>query len=260
MPADAGAVTDGHQVDLDVGSNTITVTVTAEDGTTTRTYTVTVTRAAATNNAPEFSAGATATRNLQETVGDATVSSAADLGAAFTATDDDSDTLTYSLEGADAGNFTVNANTGQLRTKAGVNYDHEAKSSQAVTVKVDDGNGGTDTIAVTVNVTDRDEPPVKPDGPSVSAMPGSATSLGVAWTAAGNAGRPAIQSYDLQYREGTSGSWSNGPQNRTGTSAAISGLDEETAYQVRVRATNAEGDGPWSEPGSGRTAAPGGTP
>ncbi len=43
---DADASADGHQVDLDVGSNTITVKVTAEDGTTTRTYTVTVTRAA----------------------------------------------------------------------------------------------------------------------------------------------------------------------------------------------------------------------
>ena len=36
----------GYQVDLQVGSNTISVKVTAEDGTTTQTYTVTVTRAA----------------------------------------------------------------------------------------------------------------------------------------------------------------------------------------------------------------------
>ena len=41
--ADLGA--DGHQVDLEVGDNVITVTVTAENGSTTQTYTVTVTRA-----------------------------------------------------------------------------------------------------------------------------------------------------------------------------------------------------------------------
>ena len=41
---DADANTDGQQVDLDVGDNTIKVEVTAEDTTTTRTYTIVVTR------------------------------------------------------------------------------------------------------------------------------------------------------------------------------------------------------------------------
>ena len=66
-------------------------------------------------------------------------------------------------------------------------------------------------------------------------------------------GKPAITSYDLQYRQGASGTWTNGPQDRTGTTAAITGLTAGTAYQVRVRATNAEGDGPWSPSGSAST-------
>ena len=45
-PADADTGTEGHQVDLSAGKNTVTVTVTAEDGTTTRIYTITITRAA----------------------------------------------------------------------------------------------------------------------------------------------------------------------------------------------------------------------
>ena len=45
--ADANRNTDGHQVDLDVGPNTIKVEVTASDNTTTKTYTVIVTRSAA---------------------------------------------------------------------------------------------------------------------------------------------------------------------------------------------------------------------
>ena len=46
LPADADPKAAGHQVNLSVASNTVTVTVTAEDGTTTKTYTVTITRAA----------------------------------------------------------------------------------------------------------------------------------------------------------------------------------------------------------------------
>ena len=48
LPTDDDSVTDGVQVDLDVGANTVSVTVTAEDGTA-GTYTVTVSRADETN-------------------------------------------------------------------------------------------------------------------------------------------------------------------------------------------------------------------
>ena len=252
-PADAASGMTGHQVLLSEGTNEITVTVTAEDDST-QAYRVTVTRAEVVeNNDPVFAADAMATRSLQENLGDATVSSAADLGAAFTATDDTDDTLAYALEGGDAGNFTVNTSTGQLRTKAGVNYDHEAKSQHLVMVRVVDGFGGTDTIAVTVNVTDRDEPPVKPAAPRVSATPEGPNTLFVEWTAPGNAGRPPIQTYDAQYRKGTSGGWTDGPEDVTQTWATITGLDEASTYQVRVRAANAEGDGPWSDAGTGST-------
>ena len=44
--ADSDSVADGHQVDLDGGSNEVVITVTASDGTTTKAYTVTVHRAA----------------------------------------------------------------------------------------------------------------------------------------------------------------------------------------------------------------------
>ena len=41
----------------------------------------------------------------------------------------------------------------------------------------------------------------------------------------------------------------------TGTSATITGLAEDTAYEVQVQATNDEGTGGWSEAGSGATDA-----
>ena len=134
-----------------------------------------------------------------------------------------------------------------------MNYDHEAKSQHLVTLKVVDGFGGTDTLAVTVNVTDRDEPPVKPATPRVSATPEGPDTLFVEWTAPGNAGRPPIEAYDVRYRKGTSGGWTDGPGDVTQTRATIAGLDEASTYQVRVRAVNAEGDGPWSDAGTGST-------
>ena len=200
------------------------------------------------NNPPAFSAD-TAARSVAENT-----AAGQNVGAALTATDADSDTLIYTLEGADAASFDIVSGSGQIRTRTGVTYNHEAKSTHTVVVKADDGNGGTDTVTVTITVTDVDEPPGQPAAPSVSATAGSTTSLDVTWTAPTNTG-PAIASYDLQYRAGTSGNFTNGPQNVTGTSAAIGSLAADTSYEVQVRATNAEGDGDWSVAGTGRTTA-----
>ena len=201
------------------------------------------------NAAPEFS-GMSTTRSFAETAGDATVQSAGNVGAPVTATDLDNDMLTYTLEGADKDEFTIDSN-GQIKTKAGESYDRETKASYSVMVKADDRNGGTDTIAVTVTVTDAEEKPLAPAAPSVSTA--SATSVNVMWNAPSNGGRPAITSYDLQYRQGMTGSWTDGPQGVTSTSSEIMNLTEDTEYQVQVRASNSDGDGTWSEPGTGRT-------
>ena len=108
---------------------------------------------------------------------------------------------------------------------------------------------------MTINVTDVDEPPAALGAPTVSATAGSTMSLDVSWTAPGNTGKPAITSYDLRYRVGSSGSWTDGPQDETGTTAAISALTADTEYQVQVRASNAEGDGAWSPSGTGSTGS-----
>jgi len=61
--------------------------------------------------------------------------------------------LTYSLEGTDAALFRIDASTGQLKTKAGVNYN--TKNTYSVTVKVKEENDGvvrsSDTISITIN-------------------------------------------------------------------------------------------------------------
>ena len=180
----------------------------------------------------------------------------ANVGDPVTATDPDGDTLTYTLEGTDAASFDIVSSTGQIQTISGVAYDFETNQNYFMTVKADDGNGGTDTTFLGINVIDEDEPPATPAAPAVSPVSGSSDSLEVSWTVPDNSGKPAIRFYDLQYRQGTSGSWTDGPQDETGLSATITGLDADTEYQVRVRATNNDGDSMWSASGTGSTNAP----
>ena len=198
------------------------------------------------NSAPTFPSS-TATRSVAENSGGGT-----DVGNPVTADDVDSgDTLTYTLEGGDAVSFTIVSTSGQIRTRSGVTYDYETTPSYTVIVKADDNNGGTDTVTVTIDLDDdTNEPPRAPAAPRVTATPNTTDSLTVSWSAPSNTGRPDIDSYDLQYREGTTGLWTNGPQTVSGTSDTITGLtaDPDT-YQVQVRATNADGAGPWSPPG-----------
>ena len=154
--------------------------------------------------------------------------------------------------------FDFVATTGQIRTKAGVSYDHEAKSSYTVTVTASDSSNATAVASVTISVTDVAEPPDAPATPAVNAVSGSTTSLAVSWAAPANAGKPDIDDYDVQYRVSGSGAdWSDGGLDVNGTSTTITSLAANTPYEVQVRATNDEGDSGWSDPpGSGRTNAP----
>ena len=255
--ATARTVTVTAADDIDTATDTVTLTHTATStdpdyDAVAASVTVTVNDNDTTNTAPTFPSS-TAARGVAENT-----AAGQNVGAVLTATDDDGDTLTYTLEGTDAASFDLVTTAGpaaQLRTKTGVTYNHEAKSTYTVVVKADDGNGGTDTVTVTITVTDVDEAPGRPAAPNVSATSGSTTSLDASWTEPTNTG-PDIDDYDLRYREGTSGDWTDGPQNQTGTGAAIGSLDAGTAYQVQVRATNAEGDGDWSQSGSGSTTTP----
>ena len=131
-----------------------TVTVTASDGRLfdeiTATITVTDVDETPTNSPPAFTDGPSATRTVAEDT-----ASGVNIGAPVAATDTDSgDTLTYTLGGADASAFDIISTTGQLRTKAALDY--ETKATHSVTVTVDDGSF-TVSIAVTITVTDVDE-------------------------------------------------------------------------------------------------------
>ena len=170
------------------------------------------------------------------------------IGAPVWPRDPDRDNLEYSLSGTDAESFTIDEGTGQLRTRAPLDY--EAVSSYQVTVEVTDGKDAEadDTVEVTINVIDVDEAPDAPDAPAVQRAETSV--LSVTWTAPENGGRPAITDYDLEYRAAESDdSYRDAGYDGTATSAQISGVKAKVTYEVRVRASNDEGTSPWSEPG-----------
>ena len=65
-----------------------------------------------------------------------------------------SGSLAYTMSGTDADSFLIIADTGQIRTKAGVTYDYETKNRYSVTVSAEDGSGNTDSIAVAIEIAD----------------------------------------------------------------------------------------------------------
>ena len=122
-----------------------------------------VTRSAvgASNAEPTFKEGPSATRTLPENS-----LSGSDVTNRVTATDNDVDTLTYSLSGKDALSFTIDSSNGQIKTIARVIYNFEVKSSYNLIVGVHDskdavGNLDTTTdatIAVALRLENVDEP------------------------------------------------------------------------------------------------------
>ena len=131
--------------------NTYAVTVTVSDGSATDTISVTIdVTDVEENNAPVFIEGSGTERSIPENT-----PAGRNIGGPVSATDEDEDVLTYTLSGVDAASFGIIGTTGQLRTRAPLDY--EKKNTYSVAVIVSDGNGGTDSIGVAINVTDVNE-------------------------------------------------------------------------------------------------------
>ena len=130
-------VSDGND-----GSASITVTINVSDVDETL------------NNTPVFTEGTETTRSVVENI-----AAGENIGLPVAATDADNDSLSYSLgETADDNAFDIVSTTGQLKTKAALDY--ETKESYSVSITVSDGNNGSASITVTINVSDVDETPI----------------------------------------------------------------------------------------------------
>ena len=106
-------------------------------------------RAPDANVAPEF-ASAMTSRTVAENM-----AAGEDIGNPVAANDANGDTLAYTLGGADVASFAIDSATGQLSTKAALDY--ETKASYSVTVTASDPGDLSDSIDVTITVTDVDD-------------------------------------------------------------------------------------------------------
>ena len=253
-PLAGGAVV--VSVPLDVGPNVLTLTATpAVDPLTPRIYTVTVTRQP--NAPPVFDEGAAATRGVAENT-----AAGENIGDPVAATDADNDPLQYSLDAAGAEFFDIDASSGQLQTKAGLDY--ETRDSYRVTVSVSDDvdangdpNETTDnTITVTILVSNVNEAPVFPSSADSRTIPES-TPVG------GDVGAPFMasdgdndtltysldargaESFDIdpasgQLRTRVALDYEDGPTSYTVTVTAADPSNAAASVVVTISVTNAE--------------------
>ena len=209
------------------GSDSITVTINVTD--------VTERPQQRSNSAPIFTEGDSTTRAVVENTASGT-----NIGSAFAVTDADNDTLTYSLSGADAASFSIVRTSGQLRTRAALNY--ESKTSYSVSVSVSDGNGGSDSIAVTINVTNVNEAPSFTEGSSTTrSIPENTTSgtnIGTA-VAATDVDANTTLSYTLGGTDASSFSIVS-TSGQLQTSAALD-YESKSSYSVSVSVSDGNG-------------------
>ena len=107
-------------------------------------------RAPDANVAPEFADSEGGARSVAEN----TVAGK-DIGNPVAASDANGDALIYALGGTDAASFDIDTASGQLMTLAALDY--ETKDTYSVTVTASDSGGLSDSIDVTITVTDVDE-------------------------------------------------------------------------------------------------------
>ena len=197
----------------------------------------------------EFGEGGSTTRTIPENT-----PAGVNVGRPVSATGG-GDALTYSVSGTDADSFIIVASTGQLRTKDGVTYDYETKNRYVATVGVVDENDGSDTIQVTILISNLASACAPLE--NLRANRGD-QSLTVRWDPSAEViGKARVLGYDTEIRRGSSGEWTDRVTflGRNIGAMVYENLDNGIEYQVRARVITREGDCAWTQPVSGTPEA-----
>ena len=199
----------------------------------------------ATNAAPTFDSADTAF-SVAENSTAVTIASASDAD----------DTVSYAKSGADSAKFRIDASSGAVTFASAPNFEDPASAAGSnvyiVTVTATSGENAralsvSKTLTVTVtNVAG--EVPGKPAQPTVTRW--TTTSIAISWDAPSNPG-PPITNYrvNILLPNGGNATYSrDNPNDRTWTFPGLlpSTSQQPRNYVIKVRATNADGLGPWS--------------
>ena len=214
----SGAITVNAALDYETNPS-YPLTVEVRDGEGLRdTATVTVT-VADVNEAPVFDEPAYEF-TLDEDAGEN-----AAVGMVSATDPDDGDTLTYTITDDDGGPFAINSGSGAI-TVAGA-LDHEDTEAYTLAVEARDGGGLSDTVTVTVTVSDvAEDAPTKPTGIRAT-LAGDTFTL--AWDAVTGAAK-----YEPQVSTDGGTTWTALPE--TPVAGATYGAACGAEYRFRVRA------------------------
>ena len=204
------------------------------------------------NLPPAFPEGATTTRAVNENT-----AAGENIGDPVAARDGDEDDLAYALGGTDADDFDLVTTTGQLQTRAALDY--EMEPTYEVTITVSDDEDGSATITVTINVGDLVDTPPAPA--NLAAGTATATSVPLSWDAVTGAAK-----YRVEYRATDTDmetvTWTTDEDTLTTATHTVDELICGTAYAFQV---STYGDGTthtaeWSLPTDPLPAATSGCP
>ena len=204
------------------GSGTVTVSVAADrvtPGNNADSASFTYAPPTPTNTAPVFGETSYAFSDLA--IASGTVIGTVD------ATDADNDTLTYSITGTDASKFNIDAD-GEVTAAETLEYAED----YAINVVADDGTDTT-AIAVTINTET-----VTPRAPSIAVDSTTHNSITIDITAGDDGGESVS---DWEYELDGDSTWVS--FGNTDLEQTISNLDPGTAYAIKVRGVNSEGNG-----------------
>ena len=179
---------------------------------------------------------------MEEGSGDAESGGA---GAPVAAADPDGDTLSYSLSGDDAGSFEIDASTGQLWSKAPLDYETQANYTLVVSVRDSrDFNGDPDTAidaAVTVTIV-----VVNVGEAGTLSLLSSQPRVGVPFAARLTDPDGVVGEVVWKWeRSRDSSRWSNSWRTIGGSeSSAYAPVEADVGYYLRVTASYEDGHGP----------------
>jgi len=216
-------VADHNKVDFESSGGSYTITVDASDGTahTTQTFTIAV------SDLPPVISSANSAAVNEGVAANTLVYTAV-------AADPAGGTVTYSLSGAAAAAFTINASTGAVTINAVPDF--ETKPSYSFTVKASDPSGAFNTEAVTIGVTDLAPVISSPNSGSVTENSAANT---LVYTAA--AADPAGGTVTYSLTGTDAAAFTINASTGAVTINAVPDFETKSSYSFNVKASDASG-------------------